>query len=65
MRIGIVITSQKNFFGRRYEENPVKFLRDAHGLPVGRVEQGESRLGKFFEFFLKNFFKKIFFRVLL
>lgn len=39
----------------------MKFLRDAHSLPVGRVEQGESRLGKFFENFLKNFFKKIFF----
>ena len=26
----------------------MKFLRDAHGLPVGRVEQGESRFGNFF-----------------
>lgn len=31
------------------------------GLPVGRVEQSESRLGKIFNFF-KIFLKKFFFR---
>lgn len=38
----------------------MKFLRDAHSLPVGRVEQGESRLGKFLKIFLKNFLKNFF-----
>ena len=41
----------------------MKILRDSHSLPVGRVEQGAGRLGKFFEFFLKKFFSGFYYRV--
>lgn len=34
--------------------------KDAHGLPVGRVEQSESAQKFFLKFFLKIFFKKFF-----
>ena len=41
----------------------MKILRDSHSLPVGRVEQGAGRLGKFLENFFKKFFSGFYYRV--
>ena len=53
----------KKFFWKKVWRNPVKFLRDSHSLPVGRVDRAQAVSENFFKIFLKKFFSGFYYRV--